>query len=686
MPNTKISALTQTDPAMGDLIPIARGSSNFSVTPEEVARINSRVLHVNDFGAVGDGASHPLSTRYASLAAAQVDYPCAVALTDEIDWCAWQTVIDTAYQRDYSALSNRSTAYIVADGRYVINRTINCYLFQVDITGCGQPGNVDLAQTVTSIRYNGAAGTVDDPAFMFDFNAGDEHGDPPPGIPATTGGSAGYCRIRNMGFVGKYANSVGMPGEPGDTDYVVAIRMRYTNFCEIARCSFYNSLFDGIRVGLSMFSTIRNNFFYGCQRDALSYYAIKGNFSTTIWIDDNEFGYVGRYAICVDVSGSIQPSITARRNDIECTYDSYYVSHPEWFVHGVVAPMCVIGAASPTCRFEDNRFEGVQFYEGIWADWHFAACGQMVLDNNMNFGTVFTTHANSKIRTDGGITFFNEREYFDITDTRNYLIGYTGDALSANNAHTIRNSFGGLFIFADGVGFGSSSTTVIENQTLFPISVPVIDRPDMDGKMLGTPTDTVPTILTLANYILRNVYVSGGVTRIGTGRFANYASSEATGDYTMSAIAFNQWSASQACRADCDTNGGGGAIANWIERRKWVVPTTYNGFFYECTQTGTTGGSEPTWPTTVGNTVTDGGVIWECVAQYGLAGPWTPREQMKNLGQRHILVNGSAPSTGRWLQGDTAIERLPAAAGFMGYVCVTTGIPGTWKTFGAISA
>lgn len=43
-----------------------------------------------------------------------------------------------------------------------------------------------------------------------------------------------------------------------------------------------------------------------------------------------------------------------------------------------------------------------------------------------------------------------------------------------------------------------------------------------------------------------------------------------------------------------------------------VQPTTSNGFKYECTAAGTTGAGEPTWPTTKGNTVVDGGVTWTC--------------------------------------------------------------------------
>lgn len=45
----------------------------------------------------------------------------------------------------------------------------------------------------------------------------------------------------------------------------------------------------------------------------------------------------------------------------------------------------------------------------------------------------------------------------------------------------------------------------------------------------------------------------------------------------------------------------------------FVVPTTANGFYYKCTSGGTTDGTtEPTWPTTIGSTVTDNSVVWTC--------------------------------------------------------------------------
>jgi hypothetical protein len=52
-------------------------------------------LSLQEYGYIGDGASHPASSRFASLAAAQAVYPSCVSLTDEIDGLALQTALNS---------------------------------------------------------------------------------------------------------------------------------------------------------------------------------------------------------------------------------------------------------------------------------------------------------------------------------------------------------------------------------------------------------------------------------------------------------------------------------------------------------------------------------------------------------------------------------------------------------------
>jgi parallel beta-helix repeat protein len=54
-------------------------------------------------------------------------------------------------------------------------------------------------------------------------------------------------------------------------------------------------------------------------------------------------------------------------------------------------------------------------------------------------------------------------------------------------------------------------------------------------------------------------------------------------------------------------------------------------------------------------------------------------------GQR--IVRGTAPpTTNIWQTGDRVINTAPSAGGYLGWVCIANGTPGTWKGYGAIQA
>lgn len=72
----------------------------------------------------------------------------------------------------------------------------------------------------------------------------------------------------------------------------------------------------------------------------------------------------------------------------------------------------------------------------------------------------------------------------------------------------------------------------------------------------------------------------------------------ATGNVTL---AVDKWNASTAYSLDDES----------------IPDASQNGYTYRVTVAGTSGGSEPEWPTTIGNTVVDNEITWECVRHAG---------------------------------------------------------------------
>lgn len=106
---------------------------------------------VRNFGAVWDGASHPLSERFATLGAAQAVYPHARSLTDEIDWAATQAAINQIVI-DWAGRGQRYGGEVILPGGHA---RLNRALFY--------PSNsvwIWLNEPVVNIRGQGRGSTI----------------------------------------------------------------------------------------------------------------------------------------------------------------------------------------------------------------------------------------------------------------------------------------------------------------------------------------------------------------------------------------------------------------------------------------------------------------------------------------------------------------------------------------------
>lgn len=81
----------------------------------------------------------------------------------------------------------------------------------------------------------------------------------------------------------------------------------------------------------------------------------------------------------------------------------------------------------------------------------------------------------------------------------------------------------------------------------------------------------------------------------------------------------------------------------------------------------------------VARIITAGGVITldedHRVGERGALGP-----------QQRDYYGTAAPGSGTYAVGDRVWNTAPTATGWIGWVCITAGTPGTWKGFGAIEA
>jgi len=651
------------------------------------------VLRVNDLyprGVPGPtGASRPLANFYATLAQVKAalphldfDFHAAlgkpVTLSDEIDWAVLQSAADYIYKTNQAGKdANFACGALALNGAYVVNRTVTFNLAGVRIEGAAASDR--FGPGATSVTWTGpGGGTVDAPVYIFDFWLETTLRAPPPGRTPVQSGGGPVVHLSRIIFNGRGGRI--NAATSAVSGYVSAIRIITGRFCVLEHLRFTNVLYDGIvNQGHSLFQTIRNCHFAGCHRDGLSFQHYKGDFATTFWIANNEFSLCGRYAIFLDLFGSVQAGpIIVEGNSFEHAFaGSFYAKNPEWFLHGLVAGVCFTNITN--LRFRDNRFESVAGDQPQWwADIHISACGSATIEGNDYNGLACTTHSAASPRNRALIDYVQATGTADITDRRNFNVGVAGDAPGGNgcsNIRVIRNATSDKIFRADRVGIGEGPHVLEEGAAYF-LSIPV--RDGAHARIVEPRESAIVSLFDIEDWRIVNAFAA---TASWARYIKSYDGKTLTGTYQVEdgQNLFGVWQPNKAYPATLSAKGS----ATRYNVPNFAAPTTDNGFYYQVIVAGTSAASEPAWPRKVGGTVTDGGVTWRCAGRCSPHGDYLRHEEIE-LGKRRIVA-AAPPQTGDWARGDQVINAAPDAGGNVGWICIAGGTPGTWKAFGAIA-
>jgi hypothetical protein len=377
---------------------------------------------------------------------------------------------------------------------------------------------------------------------------------------------------------------------------------------------------------------------------------------------------VGRYQLYLDSWGSIEAAHRVVNNDFEGSYkESYFYQNPEWWVHGVIAPICAVGAGN--LNFHDNRTEGISLTPGVLGELHLVGCQNPSIKDNTVHKIVCTSSSGAggglTPRTRASIDFVNTNHYNDLTDQRNYNCGNSADFNAPNDSLTFNNNYNMLSIIQNEArGITGSGLISCEMVAFEMLSYPT--KAGTYARILDVAAS--PTKLAANNYFmgasLCTLPAGTSAKSKGTavqphlygGALGNVVGARLGYDHVSELELFGE-AYLRSANPGVGFNDYKGITINRLAFGDMTTPANWLDT-----------------PLFFANVRDVNGVA---IGSY----------ETDVLRRRKVRYEFTAPPTnGMWALGDMAYNKAPSAGGFIGWVCVEAGTPGTWKGFGPIAA
>ena len=585
------------------------------------------------FGAIADGNSHKLNTKYSSLEKAKEKYPFIDNLDIEIDTCALQSCLNYIYNR------NTSGRIFVPNGRYLIDRELYCSAITPYIEG-ETVGDPEGGKRGANFIWNGDSGTEEEPKFIIKFESQLPDGSYPSDARPDSKKRIRQLDIKNISF--KANSSINNK----KTDYVSAIYIGSSGLFDIKKCNFGN-VYDGIVCNTVLLSNISSCNFYGPFRDCIRIMRTKVEYSTTYRIFRNEFGFFGRYAILANSSGGSGSTPEIFGNDYEGSYEkSIYYTTPSNFVQGIKACVCLIAGGGG--YFKENRFEDNRYDYSL----HLVNCNGMRIDNNAfdYKGIIMSatkTSLTEEVVTQEYINYYAAHNYDDITASKNLLL------INGSNSELFS------FTFYSNNYYGKTFLTEI-------------------GECLNTATNPSFLVMSSGRFSRQNIPVIDGALDYDNAQ--NELSANAIRDFRYrDSTEFIGYGIKLGKR-----NANIENTNRFLTKIKEIVLNycKFNIDKAENDYDGWTVNGLASHPLTSYETnFIDTPLIYANVTD-GTKNRYYEVDVIKKRKIRYEFF--SKPVSGTWNRGDICYAKNPITGGYIGWVCIEAGTPGTWKGFGKI--